>query len=227
PQRGAARRLRAHHRAGLRWRRRLAVHLGLGRRAQPAARGGHDVCPSGRHPDRRYGRGPVDRGRVARPGPREPGRLRDGSARGAGRPGGCAPARGRAAGANAARAHRGRLRRAGREGAARPDRGRVVTTDLTLVVTAHDETTVCGPTMKSADLAVAAARAAGLTVQTVIGLDRATDATTAYFFQSRFDHWERWEYDEGDLGRVRNALLPRTDGRLIAFLDADDLFSEN
>jgi hypothetical protein len=102
-----------------------------------------------------------------------------------------------------------------------------VSTDLTLVVTAHDETTVCGPTMRSADLAVAAARAAGLTVQTVVGLDRATDATTAYFRQSRFDHWERWEYDEGDLGRVRNALLPRTDGRLVAFLDADDLFSEN
>jgi glycosyltransferase involved in cell wall biosynthesis len=102
-----------------------------------------------------------------------------------------------------------------------------MTTDLTLVVTAHDETSVCGPTMRSADLAVAAARAAGLTVQTVVGLDRATDATTAYFRQPRFDHWERWEYDEGDLGRVRNAMLPRTDGRLIAFLDADDLFSEN
>jgi hypothetical protein len=102
-----------------------------------------------------------------------------------------------------------------------------VTTDLTLVVTAHDETTVCGPTMRSADLAVAAARDAGLTVQAVIGLDRATPATTSYFKQSRFDHWERWEYDEGDLGRVRNAMLPRTDGRLIAFLDADDLFSEN
>jgi hypothetical protein len=102
-----------------------------------------------------------------------------------------------------------------------------VTTDLTLIVTAHDETAVCGPTMRSADLAVAAARTEGLTVQTVIGLDRATDATTSYFRQSRFDHWERWEYDEGDLGRVRNAMIPRTDGRLIAFLDADDLFSEN
>ena len=27
-------------------------------------------------------------------------------------------------------------------------------TDLTVVVTAHDETVVCGPTMRSADLAV-------------------------------------------------------------------------
>jgi hypothetical protein len=102
-----------------------------------------------------------------------------------------------------------------------------VSTDLTLVVTVHDETSVCGPTMRSADIGVAAAREAGITVQTVIALDRATDAAATYVRQSRFDHWERWEYDEGDLGRVRNALLPRTEGRLIAFLDADDLFSEN
>ena len=100
-------------------------------------------------------------------------------------------------------------------------------TDLSLVVTAHDETSVSGPTMRSADLAVEAARSAGITVQTIICLDRATDSTMSYFRQARFDHWERWEFDEGDLGRVRNAIMPHTDGRLTAFLDADDLFSEN
>lgn len=102
-----------------------------------------------------------------------------------------------------------------------------MSTDLSLIVTAHDETSVCGPTMRSADLAVAAARDAGITVQAIVALDRATDSTTSYFRQSRFDHWERWEYDEGDLGRVRNAIVPRAVGRLIAFLDAADLFSEN
>ncbi len=100
-------------------------------------------------------------------------------------------------------------------------------TDLTLIVTAHDETLVCGPTMASADAAVAAARAAGYTVQTIVALDKATPQTTEWFHQPAFDHWERWAMGEGDLGRVRNALLPRTDGRYIAFLDADDLFSEN
>jgi glycosyltransferase involved in cell wall biosynthesis len=100
-------------------------------------------------------------------------------------------------------------------------------TDLTLIVTAHDETVVCGPTMRSADLAVEAARGAGFTVQTIVALDNATDATTAYFHQPAFDHWERWVMEEGDLGRVRNALVPMVDGRHIAFLDADDLFSEN
>lgn len=100
-------------------------------------------------------------------------------------------------------------------------------TDLTLIVTAHDETLVAGPTMTAADVAVAAAREAGYTVETIIALDNATDATTEYFGQSCFDHWQRWTMDEGDLGRVRNALVPRTSGRFIAFLDADDLFSEN
>lgn len=100
-------------------------------------------------------------------------------------------------------------------------------TDLTLIVTAHDETLVCGPTMEAADVAVGAARAAGYTVQTIVALDRATEATTAYFHQSHFDHWERWTMHEGDLGRVRNVLMPQTSGRFIAFLDADDLFSEN
>lgn len=99
--------------------------------------------------------------------------------------------------------------------------------DLTLVVTAHDETAVSGPTMRSADLAVAEARARGYEVETVVALDAATPGTAAYFHQPALDHWQRWEYDEGDLGRVRNALLPRTSGRHVAFLDADDLFSRN
>lgn len=100
-------------------------------------------------------------------------------------------------------------------------------TDLTLIVTAHDETVVAGPTMRSADLAVAAARERGFTVQPIIALDAATEATTAYFGQPRFDHWERRVLHEGDLGRVRNALVPEVEGDHIAFLDADDLFSQN
>lgn len=103
----------------------------------------------------------------------------------------------------------------------------MTSTDLTLIVTAHDETLVCGPTMDSADVAVEAARAAGYTVQTIIALDNATEATTEYFHQTDFDHWERWIMREGDLGRVRNSLVPQASGRFIAFLDADDLFSEN
>jgi glycosyltransferase involved in cell wall biosynthesis len=105
---------------------------------------------------------------------------------------------------------------------ARPDQP-----DLSVVVTAHSETVVCGPTMRSADLAVEAARARGYVVETVVALDEATDATRAFFDRARFDHWQRWEFQEGDLGRVRNAAVARSTGRHVAFLDADDLFSEN
>lgn len=100
-------------------------------------------------------------------------------------------------------------------------------TDLSLVVTVHNESIVSGPTMRSAELAIRAARVCGFTVQAIIALDAATKETTQYFHQERFDHWERWIMDEGDVGRVRNAVIPQTSGRLIAFLDADDLFSEN
>jgi glycosyltransferase involved in cell wall biosynthesis len=102
-----------------------------------------------------------------------------------------------------------------------------MSTDLTVVVTAHDETAVCGPTMRAADLAVEAARARGFIVQTIIGLDAPTEETSAYFHQPHFDHWERRVLQERELGRVRNALVPECEGRYIAFLDADDLFSEN
>ena len=102
-----------------------------------------------------------------------------------------------------------------------------MTIDLALVVTAHDETAVCGPTMRSADRAVEAARDAGFSVQPLLVLDAATEATTAYFGQSCFDHWERRSFGEGDLGRVRNTVVAELDSRYVAFLDADDLFSDN
>ncbi len=99
--------------------------------------------------------------------------------------------------------------------------------DLTLLVTVHDETLVSGPTMTSADRAVERALAAGHTVQRVIALDNATDATTEYFQRPEFDQWERWVTHEGDPGRVRNSIVPRAAGRYLAFLDGDDLFSSN
>lgn len=102
-----------------------------------------------------------------------------------------------------------------------------MTADLTLVVTAHDETTVSGPTMHSADRAVAAAREAGWSVQQVVALGAPTEATAAYFGQALFDHWDRRRYDEGDPGLLRNAVVSQVDSRYVAFLAAADLVSDN
>lgn len=102
-----------------------------------------------------------------------------------------------------------------------------MTTDLTVIVTAHNETLVSGPTMRSADAAIARAEADGFTVERIVALDAVTEACGAYFMQDAFSHWTRVHLDERDLGRTRNVMLPRTSGRYIAFLDSDDMFSEN
>ncbi len=102
-----------------------------------------------------------------------------------------------------------------------------MTADVALVVTAHDETVVSGPTMHSADRAVAVARAAGLTVRAVVALDAATDTTRTYFAQPCFAHWDHQVHAEGDPGLVRSSVVRGLDCRYVAFLDAGDLLSEN
>lgn len=102
-----------------------------------------------------------------------------------------------------------------------------MTADVALVVTAHDETLVNGPTMRSADRAVTVARAAGLTVRAVVALAAATDATRTYFAQPCFAHWDHQAHTEGDPGLVRGSVVRGLDCRYVAFLDAGDLLSEN
>ena len=100
-------------------------------------------------------------------------------------------------------------------------------TDITLAMTVHAETFLAGPTMHSAQAAIAAAEAAGHRVERLIGLDTATDAARAYFGQPAFDDWTKIEVSCRDQGLTRNALVEAATGTYLAFLDADDLFSEN
>lgn len=99
--------------------------------------------------------------------------------------------------------------------------------DLTVAITAHDETLVAGPSVRSAELAIAAAEKAGFTVERLIGLDKPTDACRRFFSQPVFSAWRIEEMAFGDPYPTRNALIQAATGRWIAFLDADDLFSEN
>ncbi len=98
---------------------------------------------------------------------------------------------------------------------------------LTVAVTAHAETVVAGPTMHSAELAIRAAEAEGFPVERLIGLDAASEACRAFFTQPAFAAWKIVAVEMRDLGLTRNALAEVAKGRWIAFLDADDLFSEN
>ena len=100
-------------------------------------------------------------------------------------------------------------------------------TDLSFTVIAHDETLVAGPTMTAADSAVAAARAAGFTLETVVVLNDPPEATVEWFGQPELAHWERWQTHESDAYRARNAVVPRLAGRTVGFLDVGALCSAN
>ena len=99
--------------------------------------------------------------------------------------------------------------------------------DITVAVTAHSETLIAGPTMRSAEAAINVAEAAGFRVERLIGLDAPSADCRAFFTQPAFAPWNIAELKVRDLGLARNELVEIAAGRWIAFLDADDLFSEN
>jgi hypothetical protein len=99
--------------------------------------------------------------------------------------------------------------------------------DLTVAVTAHAETVVAGPPMRSAEMAIRAAEAQGLRVERLIGLDTPSNDCRGFFYQPLFKSWSIVEFQFSNLSNTRNALAKVANGRWIAFLDADDLFSEN
>lgn len=101
------------------------------------------------------------------------------------------------------------------------------TFDLTVAITAHAETLVAGPMIRSAEAAIARLEALGFRVERLIGMDSCTPGCAAYFGQPQFDGWSKTHYEFADQGQTRNALVDLAKGKWFAFLDADDLFSEN
>lgn len=99
--------------------------------------------------------------------------------------------------------------------------------EISAIVTLHAEFILAGPTLRSAEQAIAAAERSGLKVERVIGLDRPTEETRTFARAFAGDRWRVQEVDCGDQGAARNAYAGSSEGEWIAFLDGDDLWSEN
>lgn len=102
-----------------------------------------------------------------------------------------------------------------------------MTYDLTCIITGHREGRLAVPSLRSFWAAIEAARATGFSVEALLCLDRPDTLTEKLFNNYKNDAAAVDTYDVADQGKVRNAAVEKARGTYCAFLDADDLWSEN
>ncbi len=99
--------------------------------------------------------------------------------------------------------------------------------DVSVVLTAHGEGRLAHRSVRSAQRTMAPARELGVRIEFLAILDSPSPETRAYFERHRSAFDAIHEVAFRDLARTRNAGVERSLGRYVAFLDADDLFSES
>lgn len=98
--------------------------------------------------------------------------------------------------------------------------------DLTAILTAHGEGSLAAVSYRNFETACLQAEATGLRVERMIMLDNA-DRQTKLVFDDVPGNVRLVETAFGDQGAVRNLAAELCSGEFIAFIDGDDLWSEN
>jgi hypothetical protein len=96
-------------------------------------------------------------------------------------------------------------------------------TDITAILTLHDEGLLAGPSIHSFEAAIAHARARHLAVESIVVIDRG-DATTQAVFDNLAGRHTLLVSDAGDPSHARNLGVAAAQGAHVAFLDGDDLW---
>jgi len=100
-------------------------------------------------------------------------------------------------------------------------------TDISAILTAHREGPLAGISFRSLLAAVHRAEATGISTEILVVLDRPDEATQMVFADAEAEGWAITTTDLADQGMVRNHAVEQCRGRYLAFLDGDDLWSEN
>lgn len=103
----------------------------------------------------------------------------------------------------------------------------MTTTTLSIIVTAHHEGLLAHKTMRSIERAIQLLNDAKISYEIIVSIDRGNQETVDYFTNYRTLPIKIYQWDHGDLAGSRNSAIAKTKGRFIAFIDADDLMSEN
>lgn len=107
------------------------------------------------------------------------------------------------------------------------DGGVVAVAKIAAIINAHREGTIAIPSLKSYISAKDHAERHGHDVELICVLDRADASTVKIFNNTKFHFDHVIETSYGDLGLARNAAVQAAKSEILAFLDADDLWSEN
>ena len=101
------------------------------------------------------------------------------------------------------------------------------TYNISAILTAHGEGSLAAVSLNSFLEATDFAEAHGLTVQKIVVLDKPNAQTSVVFEDIASKGFTVLETEYGDQGFVRNHAAQECAGDYVAFLDGDDLWSEN